>query len=291
LTPREANLLDFMTAESSHWSYFYGVIAATVFAFVAMDWVAPGVLGQDVSRLMPALSVLFVFVLSITGWSWLGFGSPVFGGACVPRYALLPVGFDEVSRVMVKVACIRLPLLLPLFVAPALRRGVQLDADLLTWLLVGVGIVCLCIMAQGWCIGVVFGETMRLADARAKSLRWLAARVITCTLGVYVVALTLGSAVLLAVVGLVVLFDARAVLPYLGGVAVSVFGVSSLGCWLTARRMYLSGIVDLVRSTPSLGQQVFDLLAQNHQQLTRAQELRRRHGWTWFRRRSAEDVP
>jgi hypothetical protein len=290
LTQREANLLDFMTAEGSEWSYFYGVCTATALVFVAMDWIAPDWRGKELSRFMPFVSFMLVTLLHTMGWSWLAFCSPVVAGACVPRYALLPVGFDEVSRLMAKVACIRGPLLLPLVIAPALRRGVQFDVTLLVWLLASVGGVCLYVMAQGWCIGVIFGETMRLSDARLKSPKWLAARVVTCGLGVLFVVLTLAEVGAVAIVALVVLLDARVALPYLGGVAVLAFALSSLGCWLTARRMYRSGPVDLVRSTPSLGQQLFDLLGQTQHQLRLARELGRRRRWTWFRHCTADDV-
>src|SRR5258708_34125591 len=99
---------------------------------------------------------------------WFGFLGNAVGGACIARYAMLPAGFDEISRLMVKVVAVRALVLAPVLIAATIGPATLFDIE---WLALFVGIVgglCLVVVSQGWFIGVHFAETMRPPSLRLR---------------------------------------------------------------------------------------------------------------------------
>ncbi|MGH7135011.1 MAG: hypothetical protein ACREHD_04680, partial [Pirellulales bacterium] len=62
-------------------------------------FVRPMLPANGTSSLILVVQGLSIAFLYLRGERWLGFAAPQFGGACISRYALLPLGFDELSWV------------------------------------------------------------------------------------------------------------------------------------------------------------------------------------------------
>jgi len=254
LTRRQSELLAYMTAETSAWNYIYPFVFLVNVAVIPLHWAfhsVPGKPGLDMVAMM--LSMMSFVCLFMRGGRWFGFGAPLFGGACVPRFALLPIGFDEISRLMIKLACFRVVLLVPVLFALAFHFTSPLGGSWFVIAIVGAGFVFVYLAGQGWLIALRFAETMNSPKQQLAQLHWRIARAATSVIGVVclpplMVCLALLVFVLLDAAGL---FGA---VTFLGGL-VLFFAISPLVAWITVRAMYRRGVVDLVCARPSVIQQ------------------------------------
>jgi len=271
LTRRQSDLLDYMTADSLAWNYIYPYIVLVNIAVIPLHLVFPSVPGQRGPNMAPFMISMLSFVyLFMRGGKWFGFGAPFFGGACMPRFALLPIGFDEISRLMVKLACFRAVLLAPMFLVLAFHCVAPVGGSWFGIAIVGTIFAFLYLAGQGWVIAIRFAETMNTPKPRLAQLHWRIARAATGVVGVIPLIL-IADLVLLS--GMILLEEAglqSVASLFLVGMGLLI-AASPLIAWLIVRAMYRRGVVDLVRARPSIGQQTL----QSYEQLWRDPRQRR----------------
>jgi hypothetical protein len=266
LTQREADVMAWMTAESLTWNRGYPQVLTIALAGVALAWPLSLLVGHDIAMMIILLiEVLPILLLFARAGFWFGFSAPQFGGACVPRYPLVPIAYDELSRLMLKVGCFRGLLLVPLLLSVTFTMSVATQSQS-AWLAWGLGallVAFLYLTAHGWIIAARFAETMSWPTPRHGVWPWRIVRIATsapgCALLVFVSfivsATTLG---LLHDFGYV----SDAIVPYFCFTWIALFVLASIASWLCVRLMYRRHIVDLVRSRPSLGQQSWQQMEQ-----------------------------
>ncbi len=262
LTRREIDVWDFMTADSSMWSRVYPKVLITNLVALAVTLILPAELFRhDPGGLGVGLYVLVVPFSSLAGLllgggRWFGFGAPQFGGVCVPRFALLPIGFAEVSRIMVKVACARAILLLPLGLIIASTFCVAINGDWPGSLIAGVVAVGLYLVCQGLVIAARFADAMGHPITSRSKWYWQIARFSTSSVSA-IASPFVGFIVLGSTIGILHDFEliSDAVLPYIGAFLALLVLVWPWVAWLSVRAMYRRGIVDLARTSQSIGQQ------------------------------------
>lgn len=266
LTRRERDVLSYMTADRQSWNRFYPKVLAVNLAGTALAYfVRPMLPANGTFPLILIVQVLSIAFMYLRGERWLGFAAPQFGGACISRYALLPVGFDEISWLMLKIACFRgvfiLPLLASMFWATSLNIGRQ--PHWLAWGLVALTIDLLYVVGHGWIIAARFAETTSGVTAGHGGWYWNIARLAVSAPGSVAV---LMAAFFSSTIALGLLSDfgflSDGAVAYCLLALVLLFSLSSLLAWLCMRAMYRCEIVDLVRTRPSLGQQMLQSMEQ-----------------------------
>lgn len=263
LTPREADLFVYMTANGHVWNDRYPKCLAVqvACALLALLLLAARPPLNYVALLAFAQLQALLHLYGGSG-AWLGFSAAPFGGACVSRYALLPVGFNDISRMLLKVAAFRCSLLIPHLLCVMCTVSVATDSTShwLEWLLAGAGVAFAIFIAQRSIVATGFAETMSWPT------RWY------WRLGRAAVAVR--TIKLLAVLGgitspliIIILRDsgweADLVLAFfIYSILMVLLGLASSAAWLVVRAMYRRGIVDLVRDRPSAGQRALLALEQ-----------------------------
>jgi hypothetical protein len=288
-TRREAILLDYLTGENHSRNPIQSLIVPTMILIQLAQWIPPLVLSIFFPRpVAPALSYSLLLLSCLYGFCfilkgpWLGFLGWSVGGKCIPRYALLPVGFDEVSRLMTKLAAVRALLLAPVLIVATIGPAMRFDFDWLAQMLAIVGGLCLVVIGHGWFVGLRFAESMWWPNIRFQNVHWIVARFFTSLLGS-----CLGGIVIVTFAGNLSIGAPAGIWAYAGGAVVLVFAVLSFGFWIVVRTIYRRDVVDLVRNNMSFGQRYLARQEEMEQLAARNRELRRRYGWFWFLRRSA----
>ena len=257
LTCRDVVVLAYMAPHHWNWIKTYPsvVVANTVAFAVSCLPISPAGPGLAISLLV-LLTGSLIYLYTRGGW-WIGFSAPQFGGAIVPQFALLPLGgFDEISRDMWKVAVIRAGWVLPLALLPATTFALKFEGPWWAWALGAFAIVSLYLAAQGWIMGATFAETMSWPTERNRSLHWWIARALSSLPGVLLTGFVsfFTTAMTLGLLGDAGVLTESSIVP-VACVLLVLFALSSTGAWRLVRAMYRLGIVDLVRSRPSMGQQ------------------------------------
>lgn len=254
LTHREADVIAYMTADALRWNQIYPKILAINLATPALAWLFGAGNGLPIMY-VPLLSIVHMY---LRGGFWLGFAATRFGGACIPRYAPQPLGFDEVSWLMLKVACFRVLLLVPLFLSSMWMfiLATKSQPNWLTWAFAGVIAPFFYIVAQGWIIAVRLAGTLSGATVGRTRWYWRLVRLAVTAPG-SVLLIYFGINIAVISIGLLSEFGllSDALVPYAILSLTVLFCLTSLSAWLCVRTMYRRGIVDLVRSRPSIGQQ------------------------------------
>lgn len=266
LTRRERDVLSYMIADWQSWNRFYPKVLAVNVAGTALAYfVRPMLPANGTFSLILIVQVLAIAFMYLRGERWLGFAAPQFGGACISRYALLPVGFDEISWLMLKIACFRgmliLPLLASIFWATSLSMGRQ--PHWLAGVVVALTIGFLYVVGHGWIIAGRFAETTSGVTAGHGRWYWNIVRIAVSAPGsvAVLIAAFFSSTIALGLLSdFGFLPDAAVAFGLLAQVLL--FSLSSLLAWLSMRAMYRWGIVDLVRTRPSLGQQMLQPMEQ-----------------------------
>jgi hypothetical protein len=256
LTPRECDILTFITGAGEGWTR---PLASVPF----MLMIAMGI----VACLLP--NSMFVVILTSTSllmrWStnchvWVGFSAPLLGGTCVARYALAPIGFDEISKTILKIACVRafvsLPIVLAILAVVSLITGSRDQWP--TWALAGLASLLIYVVGQGWLLALRFAETMSWRNTRSNRVFPTAVRSLTSFTGFLLALLLYAFAIVFTVDWLLrrgVL--SRPALPYVGLVLFIVFAISSLGIWRCVRTLYRRNLVDLIRTRPPVSKLSF----------------------------------
>ena len=245
-----------MTADSLRWNHIYPKVLAAILAGVVLALLLPlPAPPNGPGPIITIVQLLFIATMSMRGGFWFGLSAPQFGGACVSRYALLPIGFDEVSRLMFKIACFRGVLIVPLLVSVMSTMCIAMhdQSDWHWWGLGGIIASFLYLIAHGWIIAVRFAESLSSPVSGQTRWYWQSVRLATSSVG----ATVLGSVSLVTTLTTIGLlgdagFLTETQLPYVGLGVLALFTASSLAVWVCVRAMYRRGIVDLVRSRPSV---------------------------------------
>jgi hypothetical protein len=266
LTRREANILAYMTAESLRWNRVYPKVLAIHLASIALLWLFPiavavagrMLLGDGKGALLPCVQMLAISYLYFRTGFWFGLSAPQFGGTCVARYALVPVGFDETSWLMFKIGIFRglsvVPLLLSLMWT--IHFGAQAGFFWLRWAQAGLLMAFLYVVGHGWMIAARFAGAASWPVAGHDRWSWRLARAAVSVPG-NVLLIFVATSVSGIAFGSLIGFGwlPEALPPYFVFVLIAPFGIGSLLAWFCMRAMYRRGIVDLVRVRPSIWQQ------------------------------------
>lgn len=292
LSPREDVLFDFLTNDSESWPLTWlGVAAVTGVVLVAdllVGWFAlprTPIVEVFVPMTVGVLAAgsAIVCLHSLASGPWLGMVGEGSGRIRVPRFALVPVGFDEVSRVMFKVMVARLLLFAPFaltslwLIARTMHRLDQSTDGYWIWGLGMLGgLACLAILAlvgQGSVIGWRFYGATMFKRITGKNAGWYPAVFAFSPVGT-----VFGFILWMSVIGwLSVSFGGT---PLHVILTVPAFFIWSPAVWLMIRKAYQAGLIDLLVSTSNAWSNTGSL-ERTEAKARRRQALRRRYGWLW----------
>ena len=276
LTDRERGILELLTANRARWSTWWWSLAfggmTAGFLFGAGALPVAGNAGA---------AAIMVGCLSLFGvWTgpWPGFRTKECAGAFLPYFAVLPIGFDEITRVMLKAGLVRCLTLFVLVVLLAAAGIGALNLNLRTAILGLTVYASLLAVLQGWAICFYLSLGMRFPDLRLKTLGWHVAPIL----------LILGSlfvGVPLVIVGLTQRVPGA---DYFFASGILILASSSWANWRLLRTMYHRGMVDLVRNSRSNEEEMLHVYDAAENRRLRSEELHRRYGWFWWLRRRDE---
>ncbi|MSR58770.1 MAG: hypothetical protein EXS05_14145 [Planctomycetaceae bacterium] len=275
LTDRERAILELLAANRPRWSESWWTLA---FGGAILTLIS-GVLVAPVGKLtLVYFAAVCGSFLLFGGGRWRGFRTQDCAGALIPYFAVLPIGFDEISRLLLKVGLVRAAcvfVLVLLFAVCGFRGQI---VDPLVAVIVCAAFASLLVILQGWIIIFYLSLGMRFPDVRLRTLAWHAAPIVLIVVSTFIgfpmlvagFALPAGAGVSFAAAGLLVL------------------ALCSWGGWQLLRTMYLRGLVDLVRNKRSSWEEFLQRYDMAEQRRCRTEKLRRKYGWFWWLRRPYE---
>jgi len=228
LSPREKALAEFFLAsELGGWSRHWRIAVkwAGPASIVALPFVpVPGWLGVW-AALITALAGL-----PLGGGRWIAFGGRWSSGVLLPLYSAFPVGYAEVSRMILKVNFIRIAAWSPMLVVAGWLLGLRIGLP--TEQAVPLGFKCLIILMAGQPLLVAGRFSSCTNDTRSHLLESAAvvSGFLLCVIGFFVPAIMLFFVPVAASL-----------------VCAAVFSAFSAGCWLGYGFLYNRGRVDLTK--------------------------------------------
>ncbi len=303
LSPRENVIFEFLTNDSESWPVMcWGAAQLTVILlaadFVLGWWRLAGTPYTDLYEPLSALVVGFAAVLWLMFWAhsglsgpWLGMGAEGTGGIAVPRFALVPVGFDEISGVMLKVNAARLLLVTILASAQIwlVVRACHRMHSTNTWFAIGiaiavaVGLMIVALVGQALAIAGRFwtATTFKRGDENNQLWVWIAHAFSPRSFAF--------ACVLLIAVFQVFFMNSRGAfvrgLRNLGyaelGLIVIAFCSCPLAAWLVIRMVYRRALADLLTQRPAGLRGRLSAVERGEADSRRRRALRRRYGWLW----------
>jgi hypothetical protein len=114
LNSRERVVAEFMVASNPGWTRWVRIVLAAVLIGVVVGWTLAAGLSSVVGTLM--FLVIYFAAVSFIG-TWRGFLSPPSGGLQSPIYAVYPIGYWELMRVVLKVNLARIAICVPFVLA------------------------------------------------------------------------------------------------------------------------------------------------------------------------------
>jgi hypothetical protein len=276
LTDRERAILELLTANRPRWSFWWWILAFSGMGIAFLQ--LAGILPQAGFGIMECYFVACLSLLYLWTGPWPGFRTKECAGAFLPYFAVLPIGFDEISHVMLKVGLVRSVTLFGLVVLLAAcgfpPQNVNLPVSILSLVLYA----SLLLVVHGWIISFYLSLGMRFPDLRLKTLGWHVAPML-----LIVVSLFIGLP--LIIVGVIQRVPGAESLFVCG---ILTLAGSSWANWRLLRTMYHRGMIDLVRNSRSSEEEMLQVHDIAELRRLRYEELRRRYGWFWRLRHAPE---
>lgn len=266
LTPRERTIVEFLTGQFTNWTdqwwqFVWNIPVLAIFYWSGFFDLVPAAMG-----LFAFFSVAMAFTLS-----WPAFRSQNCAGTYVPPFALVPFGFDEISRALFKIALVRSLSVLPFFLVGMVAVTFPMQFWPAEGLLLTLVVFALLVpLVSTFYISLIFNS------ACCPNLRWRLPLVALGVLGLIVWGLT---GISLVIAGLREQ-NQNGLLVCLAGMLLFLTALGASRYWW--RRLYLYGVTDFASPRPSLTEQHFKLQTQGYDRYRRLVELRRQHGWFWW---------
>ncbi len=300
LSPRESAVFDFLTNDSQNWSAVWvGTAWAVAIALVCdllCDWIHFSEHPVPAWFLHAAVvgAVVGVWVVcwfQMASGPWLGMNGEGNGAMTVPRFALVPVSYDEISRTMYKVALARVLMLSPMLAAAgwlAARFTMRVNPSYAMAQLAIIGgiIVALTVLgflSQGHLIAWQFYRATRFKRFLGPNRRWTLALLA----GSPAFSVPAGySVVQLSLVLLASFSRGASATPAMwvawGTVWVVAGIVWSWATWLIVRAAYQRGFIDLFATKrENMSFVATNVSEQSDAKARRKRVLRQRYGWLW----------
>ncbi len=170
LSDRERIVLEVLTGNRSRWSEWWWMSAFGGATVSVMQ--AAGAMLAPFNMGLASLMVGYVSLLYFWSGPWPGLRTKECAGAFVAWFSVQPVGFDEISTVMLKVGLVRcLFVFLLVLSLAACGVGPPVFNPQLA-VLIAVGYAILLVVLQGWVISFHLSIGMRLPDLRLRTLGW-----------------------------------------------------------------------------------------------------------------------
>ncbi len=286
LAPREKPIFDFLTNDSDTWPRVWWGLAILTAIAVAADLVVSRLALTRPEGAAPFYVAFVILCLySILSGPWLGMSGEGPGKISVPRFALVPIRFGEISRVMFKVASARLLMFGPFaMIACWLLARVFRRADTagrLTWTVLAIpfaAAACLALfalVAQGCLIGWKFYGATVYRRIAGRSAPWFLAVFAFSPIGTFLLGMLWFPAM-----GWLSVHFPEGWLYLLA--TVPAFCAWSAGVWLMIRKAYQANLVDLMASASTNNwSSSSGSLELSEAKSRRRRALRRRYGWLW----------
>ncbi|MFN0051055.1 MAG: hypothetical protein ACKV0T_02630 [Planctomycetales bacterium] len=265
LTDREAIVFDALTGDSRKWCCGWAKLCVLIAILGAANWwsVAVPIGGIPAAAISIMVCMAAVGGLFASAKSWTGLFPARQPGHFVPRLAYLPLDFDEVSSVILKVNLLVQMFWGPILVAATIYPAMTMNVNVLIWVPFATGILILSIISQMWWVAFMYLPAARLPRLTVTNILWI------------LMALAIGLPG--TMVGFFLTFKLAVVVggqvpeawhPFLPAIGVILWLCWSCGAWWIVRTMYRRGIIDLVRTRPSIVQPFYQQ-SEAHEQLAR----------------------
>ena len=145
LNPRERVITDFLVAGNPRWTAGLRRLGITLSFLLAGTWLFTSLVSALSGFLLVPVAVL---LLAAFAGQWRGFGQPGGGGLQSPYYALYPLGFWELMRLVLKINLLRFLLYLPLVATGLILVVGKMRSDWASTIALGSKVIFLGLIAQ-----------------------------------------------------------------------------------------------------------------------------------------------
>jgi hypothetical protein len=232
LRPGERDLAEFMLGgKPGRWTDRWriaGVVSAAGIVATLLVPIVPG-------GFWPFIPVIIASLIAapVLGGARPGFGSRFCAGYWIPIHSTFPLGYREISRVVLKTNALRLAAWLPLLVGYAIALGWRLTNDACAGVVLATKVFALVVALQPAILLVRFSKGTRDKNVGLKRILFL---------------LLLAVCVTILLAAIVANFVPGQLTTVLGLASVTLISVF---CWIAYGIFYTRGRVDLVRTRAS----------------------------------------